>query len=106
MANIKLRQLNADRRYKLTEKQIKKIKNLKGTGKTQEQVAEKFGISRQRVQMLWKSEKEVKEIHRADARKEILRYRTDEEFRKRHNEQNKASYRHRRTVLQTLKTKS
>lgn len=77
---LKLIQINKDRRYKLTLKQISAIKSLKNKY-TQEKIAIKYNISRQRVSQIFQTE-EAKQIKsQKDARITMKKYREDENYR-------------------------
>ncbi len=80
-----------DRRYKLTIKQLEKIKSYKGTD-TALNIAKKYQISRQRVQQIWTDYK------KKDSYKKTLKYRTDEQYRQRVLEKKREYYQYKKTL--------
>lgn len=90
---LKLKDINKDRRFKLAQSDIEKIIMCKGLF-TQVNIAKTYQISRQRVQQLWADPEVIKEKNIRLAKKQIARYREDEEYKKEMSQKKKEWYRY------------
>lgn len=93
-----LKSIKKDRRYKIYESDYKKIRALYAKGYTMDQLADKFGVCRQRISQIINVEKEAQR-HKDEAKKSIAMYRKDKAYRERFNLYKRQYYYYKKEVL-------
>lgn len=94
--NMRLKDIGRDDRCKLTDRQISTIRKSRTV---QKELAEKYGISRQRVSQIQDRRGTQEAIKKAEAKAQLQRYRTDKEFNAKMKAVKKKIYQKRKTYF-------
>lgn len=94
---MKLIQVGKDKRYKLSPKQIEEIRKDERT--PQKELAEKYGVCRQRISAIQDLSGNYEKRKKIDAEKDVWRYRNDPKYRSRKQKSKRTVYEKRKEYL-------
>lgn len=94
--NMRLKDIGRDDRCKLTDRQIRTIRNSRTV---QRELAIKYGVCHQRISQIQDRTKTQEAIKKAEAREHLRRYRTDKVFKAKAQETKKRIYQKRKTYF-------
>lgn len=106
-AKIRLREINKDRRYKLSYKDYPAIRNLYKLSWTMAHIAKIAGVSHQRISQIIDRKGTEKDRGKVIARRNLRKYRMDKKYRARMLEQKRNYWKYKKeTILKYERSKA